>query len=287
MKIVFAKNDMGRYRALMKKYLSIPIILAMVTGSALGQTSVQFSDVRDQVIFNCNLLLDMKLEEKSCQTDQECRIRVALQRLEEDGCSQNVDRVIAAMERDPNFNPSLALEDSKTINLEDPLDSLLAFMLTNELISQNFEDADAIEDFDFSPKRHLRPTTPTIRDVDGPPPAPSLTPPTAPRLKPSDIKIYADDRDARPLVRFPGEMPANADRSGRCVMQFDVNEDGIPYNVRAVSCTHKMFELNAVRAVQKFKYRPKIIDGAPVHRYGVLDEIVFRLTDENGNVVPE
>lgn len=82
-------------------------------------------------------------------------------------------------------------------------------------------------------------------------------------------------------------MPLRADRSGHCRVLFDLSSDGGPYNVQASICSQRLFEGSAVRAVQKWVYRPKIQDGLPVTRTGLETLIRFRLTDENGVLIPE
>lgn len=113
-------------------------------------------------------------------------------------------------------------------------------------------------------------------------PAPALE---IPELKQMEISRAAGF--VQPLVRYPAQMPKQADRSGRCILEFVVNEEGTPFNVRLESCTHEMFERNALLAVSKYKYRPNFVEGEATKMYGVKTEVTFVLIDEDGNILPE
>ena len=44
---------------------------------------------------------------------------------------------------------------------------------------------------------------------------------------------------------------------------------------------NSIFDSAAIRAAEKFKYKPKVIDGQPVDTAGVQNRLIFELTDEN------
>lgn len=95
------------------------------------------------------------------------------------------------------------------------------------------------------------------------------------------------DRDPEPIVRTPPAMPGRADRSGHCLITFDISGDGKPYNVAAQSCSQTLFRRAAVQAVSRWTYRPELVQGRPVARTGFRTRIVFNLTDEQGRLIPE
>ncbi|WP_017930106.1 energy transducer TonB [Robiginitomaculum antarcticum] len=109
----------------------------------------------------------------------------------------------------------------------------------------------------------------------------------APKIDRQSFKIAVSDRDAQPLVRIPPSMPPRAEKSGHCRMRFDVSPQGSPYNVVATYCTQSLFERNSVKAVEKFKYNPKMQDGQAISRRGVETKITFQLADERGKIIPE
>ncbi|MBD3646303.1 MAG: energy transducer TonB, partial [Pseudomonadales bacterium] len=43
---------------------------------------------------------------------------------------------------------------------------------------------------------------------------------------------------------------------------------------------NSIFDRAAVKAAEKFKYKPKVIDGEPVSTAGVQNKITFELVDE-------
>ena len=95
------------------------------------------------------------------------------------------------------------------------------------------------------------------------------------------------DADAQPLIRVPPMFPLTANKSGHCIVRFNVSERGIPYDVKTVSCSDKVFARNTVKSVEAWKYAVMIIDGQAVGRRNVEAKITFRLDDENGNMIPE
>jgi len=104
----------------------------------------------------------------------------------------------------------------------------------------------------------------------------------APQLNRGAVNFNVSDRDAQPLVRIPPMYPPRAaerGQEGTCQAFFDVSPQGKPYNVRT-ECTSSMFASSARRSVEKWKYNPKIVDGQPVARSGVVTTITYQLADE-------
>lgn len=146
----------------------------------------------------------------------------------------------------------------------------------------------------------------SLKTIDTPPPPPPIETQASiqPRepistitgkadglIKPSpDIlipKVVAADTSGGPIHRVEPAMPPRAVRSGHCMMEFDVTPQGTTMNVRALSCSQSFFEAPSVKAVQKWKYRPAVSDGAYVTRTGVRTRLTFALTDERGRIIPE
>lgn len=92
----------------------------------------------------------------------------------------------------------------------------------------------------------------------------------------------ASDGEYLPIVRVDPVYPSRAQENGVegfVVVQFTVNPDGSTSNVTVVESSHKMFERNAVRAAQKYKYKPRVVDGEPVAVTGIFVRILFTLGD--------
>lgn len=90
-----------------------------------------------------------------------------------------------------------------------------------------------------------------------------------------------------PLVRIPPQIPSRAERSGHCVVRFDINAQGAPFNITTPYCSQNMFSRPTLKAVSGWKYRPAMQDGAAQTSRSVETKVVFRLMDENGEMIPE
>ena len=99
----------------------------------------------------------------------------------------------------------------------------------------------------------------------------------------SDIQFVVSDRDIQPLVRMEPIYPRRAAErgvEGSCLMTMDVAPDGtvIASSIHA-ECTSSLFASAAKRAVERWKYQPKIQGGQAVIRYGVETELLFQLAE--------
>ena len=88
--------------------------------------------------------------------------------------------------------------------------------------------------------------------------------------------------DYLPIVRVAPEYPPKAlkkDLTGHVVIEFTVTPEGTVRSPRVVSSSDKVFERNAIRAVRKFKYKPRVLDGVPIEVSGVRTKITFGLEE--------
>jgi len=94
------------------------------------------------------------------------------------------------------------------------------------------------------------------------------------------------DMDAVPLVRIAPEYPRRAAQlglKGWVLLEFTVTTAGATKDIRVVdSEPPRTFDRAAMRAVTKFKYRPKVVDGQPVEQHGVQIVITFDGVQEDG-----
>jgi len=105
----------------------------------------------------------------------------------------------------------------------------------------------------------------------------------APQLNSESVSFSVSDRDAQPLVRIEPQYPMRAQErglSGTCGVRFDVTADGTPTNIRILTCSSSLFERAVERAVERWRYRPKVENGVPVSRVNVETSFVFRMPDE-------
>jgi len=113
------------------------------------------------------------------------------------------------------------------------------------------------------------------------------TPINVPRQGPQPPKPGHDFRTAfyadGPLVSVVLVQPVYPVRAleqsleGYVVVQFDVAADGTVGNVVVVESSHSVFERSAIQAAQRFRYKPRVVDGVPLPTPGVQARLTFRL----------
>lgn len=104
----------------------------------------------------------------------------------------------------------------------------------------------------------------------------------APQLNSDSVSFSVSDRDAQPLVRIEPQYPMRAAErgiEGSCNVRFDVTSDGTPTNIRVLACDSSLFERAAERAVERWRYSPKVQDGIPVARVNVETRFEFHLSE--------
>lgn len=107
------------------------------------------------------------------------------------------------------------------------------------------------------------------------------------------------DGEYLPIVKVQPVYPRRAlsrGMSGWVIVEFTVTEQGTVQNPIVVeNCAwikspraegecqdnpSSIFDSAALRAAEKFKYKPKVVDGEPVATAGVQNRIIFELADE-------
>jgi protein TonB len=115
-------------------------------------------------------------------------------------------------------------------------------------------------------------------------PAISIAPPTVATTQdiggPGGMNIA--EGDYLPIVRVAPVYPARAlsrGLEGFVDLQFTVTTAGTVRDPIVLQSTSSLFERAAIRAVLKFKYKPRVVDGVPVDVPGVKTRISFMLED--------
>lgn len=90
------------------------------------------------------------------------------------------------------------------------------------------------------------------------------------------------DSQEMPLVRVEPQFPRDAAlkgiEKGWVRVEFDLQTDGTVSDVRIVdSSPRNIFDMAARRAILKWKYRPKMIDGKTVKRKGLKVQLDFEM----------
>ncbi|WP_100642057.1 energy transducer TonB [Alteromonas facilis] len=95
------------------------------------------------------------------------------------------------------------------------------------------------------------------------------------------VGAMARDGEATPIVRIDPKYPVEAARDGRegwVKLQFTINEVGGVEDITVLEAEPKrLFDREARRALAKWKYRPKIVDGKPVKQFNMFVQLDFTL----------
>lgn len=84
------------------------------------------------------------------------------------------------------------------------------------------------------------------------------------------------------IVQVQPEYPPIARQRGMegfVDVTFDVTEAGTVTNVSVVASSHRLFEKAAIRAAERSRYRPRMVDGVPLATTGLMKR--FRFAMEN------
>lgn len=103
-----------------------------------------------------------------------------------------------------------------------------------------------------------------------------------PELNSGDVSFDVSDRDAQPMVRIPPQYPPRAAErgtEGSCEVTFDVDPQGTPTNIRVLACDSSLFERSTIRAVERWRYEPKVQGGNAVWRRGVVTRLDYQLSE--------
>jgi protein TonB len=89
------------------------------------------------------------------------------------------------------------------------------------------------------------------------------------------------DGEATPIVRIEPKYPVQAARDGKegwVRLSFTINEVGGVEDVKVLAAEPKrVFNREATRALRKWKYKPKIVEGKPVKQFNMRVQLDFKL----------
>ena len=144
---------------------------------------------------------------------------------------------------------------------------------------------------DFTPEK---PPKPPETPPETPPQDLDNMDPNAPTINIRPPQVSADtniggpggmniaEGDYLPIVRVAPVYPTRAltrELEGFVDMSFTVTAAGTVKDPIVLQSTSSLFERAATRAVLKFKYKPRVVDGIPVEVVGVKTRITFILED--------
>jgi protein TonB len=96
---------------------------------------------------------------------------------------------------------------------------------------------------------------------------------------------FGRDGEATPIVRIEPKYPVQAARDGKegwVILSFTIDELGGVTDVDVIDADPKrVFDREAKRALRKWKYKPKVVDGKPVKQTGQQVQLDFKLNQGN------
>lgn len=108
---------------------------------------------------------------------------------------------------------------------------------------------------------------------------------TAPRSS-VDISINSSgmaggDGEYLPIVKVAPIYPRRAQTrgiTGYCIVEYTVTKNGSIRDPQAVDCSPSgVFERASLKAAEKFKYKPRVVDGEPIEVAGVQNKFTYEL----------
>ena len=95
------------------------------------------------------------------------------------------------------------------------------------------------------------------------------------------IGMYTDG----PLVAMVRVRPVYPARAltygieGYVIVQFDISAEGQVLNVVIIESTDSVFDRAAIKAAERFKFKPRVVNGLAMASYGIQNMVRFRLDD--------
>jgi len=97
---------------------------------------------------------------------------------------------------------------------------------------------------------------------------------------------FGRDGEATPIVRIEPKYPIQAARDGKegwVKLSFTINEIGGVEDVKVIEAQPKrIFDKEARRALRKWKYKPKVVDGKPQRQPGLTVQLDFKMDAAGG-----
>ncbi|XQW86444.1 energy transducer TonB [Thalassotalea piscium] len=184
--------------------------------------------------------------------------------------------------------------------------SFMAFLISSGDRSKEEPEESIIVEVNTTPPKSAAEQR---RRVPPPPPPPPKTPPKpqAPEPEANNTKggvsfslpnvdlggastsiaapgAFGRDGDATPIVRIEPKYPIQAARDGKegwVKLSFTINEIGGVDDVQVIDADPKrVFDKEAKRALRKWKYKPKVVDGKPQKQAGLTVQLDFRMNKD-------
>ncbi|MDA0953905.1 MAG: TonB family protein [Proteobacteria bacterium] len=109
----------------------------------------------------------------------------------------------------------------------------------------------------------------------------NLAPSTQVSVSINSSGMSSGDGEYLPIVKVAPIYPRRAQTrgiSGYCIVEYVVTRTGSIRDPIAIDCSPQgVFESASVRAAEKFKYKPRVVDGEPIEVAGVQNKFTYEL----------
>jgi len=109
-----------------------------------------------------------------------------------------------------------------------------------------------------------------------------VAPPVTMNTRIGGLGFDISDGEYLPIVKVAPIYPPRAAQrglEGYVVVQYTVTTTGDTRDVVVIESSSTLFDRAAIESAQKYKYKPRVIDGTPVEVAGVTTRIIFELED--------
>ncbi len=180
---------------------------------------------------------------------------------------------------------------------------LLSIMVI--LIKSNMEQPEDVEEFKIPdiamPDREVNEEFDTSKpdkpeEIDEPPPevpepefespdldnSVAIAPKVGVNVDIGGVGGFSSDGDYLPIVKVNPKYPSRAlsrGLEGYCTVSYTVTTTGETKNIQEADCPQKVFLSASIKAAEKFKYKPKVVDGQPVEVPGVRNRFIYELAE--------
>lgn len=148
-------------------------------------------------------------------------------------------------------------------------------------------------------KKTPKPAKPLIPETAPPPPmemaiqspevkvqkVPVKTLPKLPNIAVGDVGFNIGavaEAQYLPIVKIAPTYPSRALKrglQGHCTVEYRVTKLGTTKDIRVVTddCPHSLFRQPSIKAAQRFRYQPKIVNGKAIEVEGVRNKFVYQI----------
>ncbi len=98
-----------------------------------------------------------------------------------------------------------------------------------------------------------------------------------------DFGLPGGDSPVLAIVRVQPQYPptlATRGIEGHVTVRFDVDANGQAVNAEVLDASHPGFARPALKALSRFKFRARVVDGIPVTTSGLVNRFRFRLEND-------